>query len=307
MFTFDEHYLSPHQHSDVAVSTVPHQYPDAAAPTIDDFHVPYNDVKGQLDIVYKYVDFTKARDRHAQWLEKNMHPADVMRRLKFLYKKKQLIVQIPTFRLIYYVDQYSKKHPSSPMKLLGILKIKNYDEEAVIKSVCLPNMDKKVIDQTSGMVKVQDSESDSDSASASASASQKNFEAALMKVQQYAKTRLTQGLIQSWLDDRLSVATVIVRLGLSPKALDTAYDFSRYKILVMYEINWNLQHRPKTFTSLQANALMKLWGYTLEDFKTLHEKSDKESALSLALKQWIRTQENGNANVSGKKRKEREF
>ncbi|UIZ22465.1 hypothetical protein KXD40_005209 [Peronospora effusa] len=161
-------------------------------------------------------------------------------------------------------------------------------------------MDKEVIDQTSGMVKVQDSDS------ASASASQENFEAALINVQQYAKTRLTQMLIQSWLDDRLSVATVIVRLGLSPEASETAYDFSRYKILVMYEINWNLRHRPKTFTSLQANALMKLWGYTLEDFKKLHEKSDQESALSLALEKWIRTQETGNANASGKKRKERE-
>ncbi|CAH0490955.1 unnamed protein product [Peronospora farinosa] len=263
MFTFDEHYLSPHQHS------------DAAVPTIDEFHVPYNDVKGQLDIVYKYLGATDARDRHAQWLEKNMHPADVMR-------------------------STVKSTPSPPIKLLGVLKEEGYDEEAVIKSVCLPNMDKEVIDQTSGMVKVQDSESDS------ASASQKNFEAALIKVQQYAKTRLTQELIQSWLGDRLSVATVIVRLGLSPKALDTGYDFSRYKILVMYEINWNLQHRPKTFTSLQANALMKLWGYTLKDFKIFYKQSDQESALSLALAKWIRTQETGNANVSGKKRKERE-
>ncbi|UIZ22473.1 hypothetical protein KXD40_005203 [Peronospora effusa] len=158
-------------------------------------------------------------------------------------------------------------------------------------------MDKEVIDQTSGMVKVQHIRS------------RKYYEVALINVQQYAKTRLTQMLIQSWLDDRLSVATVIVRLGLSPKASETAYDFSRYKILVMYEINWNLRHRPKTFTSLQANALMKLWGYTLEDFKKLHEQSDQESALSLALKQWIRTRENGNANAnaSGKKRKEREF
>ncbi|CAH0484747.1 unnamed protein product [Peronospora farinosa] len=67
--------------------------------------------------------------------------------------------------------------------------------------------------------------------------------------------------------------------------------------------------KPKTFQSLLANALMKVWGYTLEDFKTLNKQSDQESALSLALAQWIRTHENGNvnANVSGKKRKEREF
>ncbi|UIZ22464.1 hypothetical protein KXD40_005208 [Peronospora effusa] len=104
MFTFDEHYLSPHQRSDAAVSTVPHQYPDAAVPTIDDFHVPYNDVKGQLDIVYKYVDFTKAKDRHAQWLKENMHPTKVFGDLKFL-PGNNLLVQISTFRWIYYVDQ----------------------------------------------------------------------------------------------------------------------------------------------------------------------------------------------------------
>ncbi|CAH0490959.1 unnamed protein product [Peronospora farinosa] len=154
MFTFDEHYLSPHQHSDAAVSTVPHQYPEAAVPTIDDFHVPYNDVKGQLDIVYKYVGFTKAEDRHAQWLKKNTHPTKVFGDLKFL-PGNNLLVQIPTFRWIYYVDQYNKKNPLHPIKLLGVLKEEGYDEEAVIKSVCFPNMDKEVIAQTSGMVQVQ--------------------------------------------------------------------------------------------------------------------------------------------------------
>ncbi|CAI5702347.1 unnamed protein product [Peronospora effusa] len=293
--TIDEILSSvPHQHSDLAVPAVatfhppPHQQSDVAASTIDGSRVPHDDVKGQLDIVYEYLGATDARVRHAHWLEKNMHPADVFERLKISPTKQMLLVQIPTFRWIYYVDQYNEKHPSPPTKLLDVLEKEGYDEEAVIKSVCLPDMDTEVKDQTSGMVKVQGSDSDS----------QKNFEAALINVQQYAKTRITNELINFWLEKELGVKAVMARLGLSPQNLRTGYNFSRYKTLVMYVDAWNLSFRPKKFTILQVHTLMEQSGYTLKDFKIFYKQSDQESALSLDLAEWITTRENGNANAN---------
>ncbi|CAI5702331.1 unnamed protein product [Peronospora effusa] len=114
-----------------------------------------------------------------------------------------LLVQIPTFRWIYYVDQYNEKNPPPPIKRLGVLKNEGYDEEAVIKSVCLLDMDKEVIDQTSGMVQVQHI------------GSQENFDKALRRLQQYAKTRTTKELINFWLDRKFGVEAVMDRLGLS--------------------------------------------------------------------------------------------
>ncbi|UIZ22467.1 hypothetical protein KXD40_005205 [Peronospora effusa] len=132
-----------------------------------------------------------------------MHPADVFKRLKICPTKKMLLVQIPTFRWIYYVDQYNEKNPPPPIKRLGVLKKEGYDEEAVIKSVCLLDMDKEVIDQTSGMVQVQHI------------GSQENFDKALRQLQQYAKTRTTKELINFWLDKKFGVEAVMDRLGLS--------------------------------------------------------------------------------------------
>ncbi|UIZ22469.1 hypothetical protein KXD40_005207 [Peronospora effusa] len=286
----------PHQQFDAAVSTVPHQHYDTAVSTVDQLFAHYDDVKGQLNIVYEYAGATDARDRHARWLEKNMHPADVSKRLKLL-PRKDLLVQIPTFRLIYYVDQYNKKNPLHPTKLLQAFGIAGFNEKALIKSVFLPNMDKKFIAQTSGMVEVQHI------------VSQENFDKALQRLQQYAKTQITKDLINFWLEKELGVKAVMARLGLSPQNLRTGYNFSRYKTLVMYVDAWNFRFRPKKFTILQVHTLMEQSGYTLKDFKILHEQSDQESALSLDLAKWIQTQETGsaNANASGKKRKDREF
>ncbi|CAI5702371.1 unnamed protein product [Peronospora effusa] len=275
-FNIDEHFLFPHQHSDPAVSTVPHQHSDAAVLTVDQFLAHHDDVKGQLDIVYEYAGATDARDRHAQWLEMNIHPTDVLERLKFIPGQDLLLVQIPTFRLIYYVDQYNEKKPLRRINLLEAFGIVGYDEEALIKSVFLPNMDKEVIAQTHGMVHHI--------------GSRENFDKALRRLQQYAKTQITKDLIKSWLDQKRSVEAVMAHLGLSPKTPKTGYDFSRYKTLVMYEYTWHLRYGPKTYPILQVHTLMEQSGYTLEDFKILHEKSGQKSALSKVLAHWIQNQ-----------------
>ncbi|CAI5702333.1 unnamed protein product [Peronospora effusa] len=183
-------------------------------------------------------------------------------------------------RWIDNVDQYNKKNPLHPINLLDVLEKEGYDEETLIKSVFLPNMDKEVIAQTSGIRNLfEDKE---------------KFEEALIDVQQYAKTRLTNELIKSWLDKELGVDAVIDRLGLSPKASqtassgqsskasETAYDFSRYNTLVMYEHAWYLRYRPNSL-NVQANNVMEQKGEMDSDAKIWKRK-----------RKW-------------KKRKEREF
>ncbi|CAI5702332.1 unnamed protein product [Peronospora effusa] len=252
-----ENVLSPvlHPQSDPAVSAVakihppPHQQFDAAVSTVPHQH----------------------SDASVPTIDEFLAPHDDV---------KDLLVQMPTFRWIDNVDQYNKKNPLHPINLLDVLEKEGYDEETLIKSVFLPNMDKEVIAQTSGIRNLfEDKE---------------KFEEALIDVQQYAKTRLTNELIKSWLDKELGVDAVIDRLGLSPKASqtassgqsskasETAYDFSRYNTLVMYEHAWYLRYRPNSL-NVQANNVMEQKGEMDSDAKIWKRK-----------RKW-------------KKRKEREF